>query len=156
DKACMKICFISHTAGMGGAEKVLLETVAILKGRGTECYVLLPGEGEFSRKLLDLGVPYDIVQNSSSLTWDKPTLWTRTKAAVKIAVGILSTLPKIRQSRADIVYSNTLTICNGGIAAAILGIPHVWHLHDFPGYHGISFYYGRRFSLRIIGMLSSV
>src|SRR4051812_34577350 len=152
----MKICFISHTPRLGGAERVLLETITVLHHMNTDCYVLLPGEGEFSRELVKLGVPYDIVHNSSWVTWDKPTLWGRVKAVVKIGLGVLSTLPKIRRSRCDLVYSNTLTICNGGISAALLRIPHVWHLHDFPGYHGIRFYYGRRLSFRIVDMLSSV
>jgi glycosyltransferase involved in cell wall biosynthesis len=138
---------------MGGAERVLLETIEVLKDRGVDCYVLLPGEGEFSQKLVNLGVPYDIVRNSSWITWQKPTIWRRTKATVKIAAGILSTLIKIKQSRCDIVYSNTLTICNGGVAAWILGIPHVWHLHE---YHAIRFYYGRRLSFWVIGRLSAV
>lgn len=141
---------------MGGAERVLFETITILKTRGVDCYVLLPTAGEFSQRLMTLGVPFDFVRNSSWVTWDKPTVWTRTKAVAKIMIGILSTLKKVRGTRCDIVYSNTLAICNGGFAAAILRIPHVWHLHDFPGYHGISFYFGRRVSLRTIGALSSI
>jgi glycosyltransferase involved in cell wall biosynthesis len=152
----MKICFISHTEKLGGAERVLFETIAILRGRGIDCYVLLPKEGEFSRRLVALGVPFDFVHNGSWVTWDKPTVWARTKAVAKITIGILSTLKKVSRSRCDIVYSNTLSICNGAFAATILRIPHVWHLHDFPGYHGISFYFGRRFSLRTIGALSAI
>jgi glycosyltransferase involved in cell wall biosynthesis len=152
----MKICFISHTEKLGGAERVLFETITILKSRGIDCYILLPKDGEFSQRLLTLGVPFDFVYNSSWVTWNKPTVWMRVKAVAKIAIGILSTLKKVRRSRCDIVYSNTLSICNGAFAAAILRIPHVWHLHDFPGYHGISFYFGRRFSLRMIGALSAI
>jgi glycosyltransferase involved in cell wall biosynthesis len=151
----MKICFISHTSRLGGAERVLLETIALLHRMNVESCVLVPAEGELSRKLRDLGVPYELVRNSSWVTWEQPTLWTRLKAILPIGLGILATLPKIIQSGCDIVYSNTLTICNGAVVAAILRIPHVWHLHDFPGYHGIQFYYGRRISFRLIDLLSS-
>jgi glycosyltransferase involved in cell wall biosynthesis len=152
----MRICFISHTPRLGGAERVLLETITVLRHMNMECYVLLPAEGELSREVANLGVPYDIIRNSSWVTWERPTFWARSKAIVKIALGILSTLSRIRRSGCDLVYSNTLTICNGGISAALLRIPHVWHLHDFPGYHGVRFYYGQRFSFRVIDRLSSI
>lgn len=135
---------------------MLLETITILHHMNMECYVLLPAEGDLSREMVNLGVPYNIVRNSSWVTWERPTLWARSKAIAKIALGILSTFSKIRQSGCDLVYSNTITICNGGIAAALLRLPHVWHLHDFPGYHGIRFYYGERFSFRVIDRLSSI
>ena len=150
----MKVCFISHTDRLGGAERVLLESITILQARGIHCYVLLPKEGELSSRLTAIGVHYDIAHNSSWVTWGTPTLWTRITTLANIVIGVLSTIKRIKRSRCDIVYSNTLTICNGAIAAALLGIPHVWHLHDFPGYHGIRFFFGRGFSLRTIGFLS--
>ena len=151
----MKVCFLSHTSQLGGAERVLLETIEVLHEKGVECYVLLPGEGAMSQRLAAIGVPYDFIQGSSWVTWKAPTFWEQIKAIIKIALGVFPTLKKIRKSGCDIVYSNTLTVCDGGIAAAILQRPHVWHLHEFPGYHGVRFYFGNRFSFLIVRALSS-
>lgn len=140
---------------MGGAERVLFETIEVLKESGVDCYVLLPNEGELGERLRGLEVPYDIVRGGFWVTWEKPTLVQGAKDAINIAASIIPTLTKIRGSKCDIVYSNTLAICSGGIAAALLGRPHVWHLHEFPGYHGLELSFLKRFSFRLIRALSS-
>jgi len=52
----MKVCFVSHSAAKGGAERALLELLETLKDRGVECYVLLPSDGPLCDDLRVLGV----------------------------------------------------------------------------------------------------
>lgn len=153
----MRICFISNCSRIGGAERVLLETIDIFRERDVECHVLLPEEGVFAQELSRRGIPYAIVQSASLTSSGKPSPWARVKAAIRIAVAILPLMRKIIAWKCDIVYSNTLLVGHGAIAAKLLRKPHIWHLHEFGREdHGFSFYFGEGFSCRTVGRLSSV
>ena len=45
------ISFISHSAGMDGAERSLLDLIAGLKSRGVLCHVVIPGQGPMEDEL---------------------------------------------------------------------------------------------------------
>src|SRR5690348_9568222 len=53
----VKVCFISHSARLGGAEMVLLETVEVLRESGVGCYAVLPSHGPLLAELEKLHVP---------------------------------------------------------------------------------------------------
>jgi len=62
----------------------------------------------------------------------------------------------VRKWKCDLVHSNTVTTCHGAIAARLLGLPHVWHLQEFGEEdQGLIFYFGRSFSCRLFGYLST-
>ncbi len=153
----MKICFVSHSAGLGGAERILLETIDVLSERRFACHVLLPGEGELARELHSRGVPIKFIQPASLAAWEYPSLWERAKAAIKIGVAALATARMVREWKCDVVHSNTVTTCHGAIAAKLLGLPHLWHLQEFGEEdQGLIFYFGHNFSCRLFGYLSTV
>ncbi|NLJ39628.1 MAG: hypothetical protein GX432_12845, partial [Candidatus Atribacteria bacterium] len=56
----IKICFISHSSGLMGAEKSLLETIKVLKEEGIKCFVLVPNQGPLVKELEKLKVTYKI------------------------------------------------------------------------------------------------
>lgn len=153
----MRVCFISHSSKLGGAEKVLLETIDALKGKGVDCRVILPDDGQFARELMEQGIPYAVVRQSSWVSWGKPSLWRRLKTVIKVVASIGPTVKAIRDWRCDLIYSNTITICVGALAAAITKLPHVWHLHEFGKEdHGIVFQFGDPLSYRMLRSLSSM
>ena len=47
----LKVIFISHTAGMGGSERSLLELLEDLTEYGISCHVLLPDSGLLEKYL---------------------------------------------------------------------------------------------------------
>jgi len=75
--------------------------------------------------------------------------------SVAIVLSLIPIALRIRAWRCDAVYTNTICTCVGAIAARILRIPHVWHIHEF-GFedHGLGFYFGERFSVRAMERLS--
>jgi glycosyltransferase involved in cell wall biosynthesis len=153
----LKICFISNCSRIGGAERVLLETIDIFRERDIDCCVLLPGEGVFAQELLRRGIPYAIVRSASLTSSGKPSPWGRVKAAIRLAVVIPLLMRKIITWKCDVVYSNTLLAGHGAIAARLLRKPHIWHLHEFGKEdHGFSFYFGEDFSCKTVGRLSSM
>lgn len=134
---------------------MLLETIEVLKELGVSCHVIVPGEGDFTERLRKLEVPYTVVRPASWVSWQKSNAWRRIKSVAKIAMAIVPTVKAIRDTSCDVVYSNTMTICHGAIAAAVLSKPHIWHLHEFPGPQ-MELHFGERATFRAIGALSNV
>jgi len=152
-----RICFVSNCPRMGGAERVLLETIDVLQGRGIECNVLIPAEGQFAQELSRRGIVHKVVRSTSLTMREKPSLWERWKAAIRFILAIISATKQIAIWKCDIVFSNTVNVGHGAIASRILAKPHVWHLHEFGREdHDFQFYFGERLSCKIIGSLSSV
>jgi glycosyltransferase involved in cell wall biosynthesis len=152
----MRICFVSHSGGYGGAERVLLETIELLQSAGIECRVLLPSEGYFSRELARLGIPFTIISYPMWMGRGKPSFSARLKAGLSLIKDTLMVAWQIMRWKCDVVYSNTATVCVGAFASRLLGRPHVWHLEEFGlEDQGLSFLFGERLSLALINRLSS-
>jgi len=156
-RAGLRICFISNCRRMGGAERVLLETIDLLTAKGVKCLVLVPGEGEFSKELSRKGIVHKIAYSTSLSMSGKPSVWQRCKAAARFIIAVGSALRYMLIWRCDIVFSNTVTVGHGAVAAKMLSKPHIWHLHEFGREdHGFGFYFGESLSCRFIGSLSRV
>ena len=152
----MKVCFITNGQGLGGAERVLLETIDVLREAGIECRVIMPGRGALANELHAMGIPVAFLKGGSWVSWEVPSLWARAKTIARVLSASLLAARKIRNWNCDIVYSNTLTVCHGFIVARLLRLPHIWHLHEFGREdHGVVYKFGEAFSNRIIGATSS-
>jgi len=146
----MRICFVSHGSGRGGAEEVLLETLECLKEQGVECLVLMPGDMGLGADLRKMGIPF----------WRVPFwpwmghkgAWGRTQSAARNLLLSVPVALRLKAWKPDIIYSNTMVIGFGALLAKLLGKPHVWHLHEI-GYedHGLRFDFGDKFSYGLIG-----
>ncbi len=135
---------------------MLLETIDVLNERGIECRVLMPGTGDLMKELEARDIPYAFLDGGSWISWTRPSPWVRLKATAKIAGRLVSAARQIRKWKCDVIFSNTLTVCNGSIIARLLNLPHIWHLHEFGKEdHGVFYKFGERFSNRAIGNLSS-
>lgn len=152
----MRICFVSHSSGDGGAERVLLETIELLQARGIECQVILPTEGSLGEELARLGVHYSVISFPLWMARGKVSRFGRLQAAVGIVKDTFLVGWQILRWKCDVVYSNTSTVSVGAFAAFIVGRPHVWHLHEFGlEDQGLSFLFGERRSLALIDRLSA-
>ncbi len=152
----MRICFVSHSGKLGGAETVLLETIEILHEGGISCRAILPAIGEFSNRLTDLGIPFAIMPVPWWMDSEKLSLISQAKSGRRIAIAALRTATHVRRWKCDAVYSNTITVCIGAFAAAILRKPHVWHIEEFGREdHGLIFHFGEARSVRLLGYMSA-
>ena len=151
----MRVCFISHSGELNGAETILLETIEILRERGLDCRVIVPSNGQFSNRLKDLGIPSAVLPVGWWMTSHKVSLGSQFKAAAAIAVAVLRTAIQVWRWKCDVVYTSTITVCSGAIAAALLRRPHVWHIQEFgPEDHGLMFRFGEPRSVKLLGALS--
>lgn len=152
----MRLVLVSHSATAGGAELALLELAEGLRSRGVEVYAVLPGDGALRARLDAVGVETSLERRLPG--WVRPAGEPRhrlARHAVAHALAVLSLVRTLRRLRPDAVVTNTLTIPAPSFAARLLGIPHVWCVHEFGDRdHGFGFDLGRERTLRLIGALS--
>jgi glycosyltransferase involved in cell wall biosynthesis len=152
----MKIVFVSHSSRLGGAERVLLETIEVLRDRGIGCCVLVPTQGDLCIELSRLGVEFRVISFGLWMTRIGTPLGTRLKSAVSIAAAVIPVANQIKRWKCGVVYSNSAAVCVGAFAARLLGLPHVWHLQEF-GYedHRLVFLFGKKSPFMIMNTLSA-
>lgn len=56
----MRVCVVAHSANMEGADRSLVETVRLLRERGTDVHVLVPGHGSLLATLDRFAIPYTV------------------------------------------------------------------------------------------------
>lgn len=152
----MRPCFIVSSLALGGAERVVMEAIDVLKERGVDCCALLPGDGEVAEELRKLGVPFTFVKRGAWVSWAKLSVWGRIKCCVGIALAAVEGMRRVRAWQCDVVCTNTFTMCYGSIAAWVLRLPHVWYLHEFGRReYGVSYAFGETLTKKVVGMMSS-
>jgi len=57
----MKVCFVLHSSGKGGAERANLELIDGLKNKEVKCFAILPSYGVLVKELEKRNVPVKIV-----------------------------------------------------------------------------------------------
>lgn len=152
----MLVCFVSHTSAMGGAERSMMDLIEALTLRGIDCHVIVPDRGDLTKTMDVRGVPYFV---SYFRPWCRAAgapLWDRLLKKPFVHIVRAAQMARtLRRCKCDIVVTNTFTVCEGAVAAWLLGIPHVTHVREFgdPGY-GLHFELGVHLSMRILNHLS--
>lgn len=155
----MRVCFVSHTAGRGGAESALVELLQGLIAEGVDCKVLVPKKGPLLETLNRLDVEWKIIRYSRWVTsvGQRLMLGRRILRLIKTVVLAIPMAGAIHKWECDVVYSNTATIGAGAFAARLARRPHIWHLHEF-GFHDHNFLFdlGERRAVQLIDRLSAI
>jgi glycosyltransferase involved in cell wall biosynthesis len=152
----MKVCFIAHSSADEGAGRALIETIEALKDRGVECSVFLPRLGTIQEELSRLDTPYFVFKYCWWMGKGDP-LTMRLRRTARNLVTTISALRRIREWRPDVIFSNTVTVVVGAMGAYLLGVPHVWHLHEFGSEdHDLRFDLGDRLSYKLVQSLSAL
>jgi glycosyltransferase involved in cell wall biosynthesis len=146
-----RIVAVAHSPWLGGAERSLLELVGEIARRpGREIHVLLPQPGPLAARLRAVGAHLHLVP----ARW-----WARDAGAPRRApdlAGVRRTAAALRRLRPDVVLSNTMVHPPGALAARVLGLPHLWWVHELGRRdHGYAFPLGQLGTVRAIGLLSS-
>jgi hypothetical protein len=154
----MKVCFVSHSSAKAGAERCLIETIEALKDCRVEACVLLPKDGPLAGTLADRNVPFRVIRYFPWLSERSAPLWTCLAKMGFNLVGAMAAAREIRRRGCDVVYSNTITVCVGALAAALLRRPHVWHIHELIDCEQRSwrFCLGKKLSLKGMNRLTDV
>jgi glycosyltransferase involved in cell wall biosynthesis len=144
----MKVCFVSHSSAKGGGERSLLETIHVLESRGVECAVLLPRRGPLCDDLERIGVRFAILP----YRW-----WTGPEDGPLWRLWSVPLALQVRRWRPDLLYTNTVVVPLGAIAATLLGRPHVWHVRELGYIHTRRvFDLGQRATLAVMERFSAL
>jgi glycosyltransferase involved in cell wall biosynthesis len=152
--AHLKVCFLSHSSEIGGAELALVELIAALKGRGISSFVLMPAKGPLVSKLAPFATDIAIVPYR--LWIGKDSVYRKVRRLGRNIFSFPSLVSQLRRWDCDVMVTNTCTIPAGAVAAALLRKPHVWFIHEFGREdHGLRYDFGINLSTRVIDRLSA-
>ena len=147
------MCFISHTAEMGGAERVLLEAALALKNEGCKVSTMLPSSGPLEVKLKELGIETSVCQYNWWVS--RRRSFKRLRKNLRNVLSAFVIGRQIKRWDCDVVITNTIVIPSGALAAWLLRKPHVWYIHEFGDLdHRLIFNLGLKTSAWIIWKLS--
>jgi glycosyltransferase involved in cell wall biosynthesis/SAM-dependent methyltransferase len=122
----MKILFLSHSSGWDGAEQCLFHLLKGIDSRKYEAAVVLPGHGRLEEKIHELGIRSRLLEVGWWVKMIPSSQHGGFREGLERRVGALAEV--IRQERADLVFTNTVVVVEGALAARLCGVPHVWHI----------------------------
>jgi len=141
----------SHTAGLGGSERSLLEMLIELQDLGTHTHTIIPENGPLEEKLRQHNLDYSIINYSWWCTAnhiDKESLYLRYRESI---MQLFANISPIRRIDPDLIFTNTLTIPWGIYIAEYLGIPHIWFIREYGEMdHNLKFLFGFKKSIQFI------
>ena len=154
------ILYVSHSAGLYGAERSLLQLLTGLDRTRFRPVAVLPAKGPLAPQLELLGVEIEVV----------PTMraWLSRRRGLSRLLHHVGTAPFICASmcqimrliglyRVDIVHTNSLTVIDGALAAKMCRVPHVWHAREIlEGNSPHNLLLGPRATADIISRLSTI
>lgn len=142
----MRLLFLTPTAAMGGAERVLADLLGMLRRARPEWAVglVIGNDGQLADDARRFGVrttilpfPRDFAQMGDA-GLATPATWAR--FALHAAGGSVSTLRYVQRLRHEIAEFEPHLIHSNGIKMHLLGAltrtPRaalIWHFHDYPG-----------------------
>ena len=153
----MRVCFISHTAGKGGAELALVELLQGLVAEGVECRVLVPKKGPLLTSLDRIHIKWKIIgyprwMASTRHQW----LVGRIRRTIQALLLAIPMALIIKKWQCDVVCSNTVAIGAGAFAARLARRPHIWYLHEFAYRDSnLRFDLGKRWTTCLMDRLST-
>lgn len=126
----IRVTFFTHYAELYGANLSLLALIDGLRSHGVQARVVGPDPGDLIDALTARGVPAAVLP----FEW-----WVSTRRSPEAAAGrayrnlrhLRAITRQLRDWGTDLVYSNASVFNIGAMAAADLGLPHVWHLREF-------------------------
>ena len=150
----MRILWASHSSQIGGAELCLLEGATAVRDQGAEVVVVVPENGPLEDRLQAASIAVVVVPYQR---WahPKPSALGRAIRVATQAQNAWRLRSVVDRVCPDVVVTNTVTIPAAALAARLAGVPHVWYIHEYGDLdHRLTFDYGVRASLQVVGALS--
>lgn len=127
-----RIAFLSHQSGVG-SEMALVRLLSALDRQRFEPLVVLPEEGPLRGEIEALAIPVHVLPLAwwiPATHWSAGPFLAQLEGLEERAAALEAWL---RRERVDLVHTNTLVTLEGALAAARLGLPHVWHSRGLFG-----------------------
>jgi glycosyltransferase involved in cell wall biosynthesis len=151
----MKVCFVSNTAGLLGAERALVELLLALRLKQTESFVIVPKRGPLFDLLTELNIPCAVIRYYAWIGTRTFPFWKRLGAFLVSAFATIPVVFRIYRWKADVVCTNTIAVFTGALAAWIIRKPHVWLIHEIVGEgHYMTPFLPFQLTMRLLNSLS--
>lgn len=130
-KKRIKVLFVSHASNLCGSERSLFFLMEGLDRNKYEALVLLPYEGPLKNNIEHLGIKVIVYPIKRWIPFDF-------EFGIKHFIKLLVGFPKrirflcklIELEKINLVYTNSITVIDGAIAAKIKRLPHICHIHN--------------------------
>ncbi len=134
----IRIAFIEHDAGIGGAEVNLFYLFNGMNGNRFRPLVVVPYEGPLTRRLREMGVEYRLVRQVKFISTSTFIFGRKIFNPLAVLYDILVFIPTVwrlqrllKGERIHVVHTNTIfSHVYGALAAKLAGVPCVWHIQD--------------------------
>ncbi len=123
-----RVLFLAHSSLKGGAEFCLDTTIRFLDRQKIEPFAIFPAEGPMADSARAAGIPVQILPFSWWALYE-PSAW-EWKNRLRTPFRIRFLKHFIQKNRIQAVYSNTICLFEGVLAARAMKIPHVTHIHE--------------------------
>lgn len=156
-----RILFICHDGDLYGSQQSLNLIVKNLPASTYQCFVSIARPGPL-QALLESD-PNVVVLSHKRLQWVKHDSRNLLQKIGDCLGLLFSAFPRtwylfntIRSHKINVVHTNVTVSLEGALAAALAGIPHIWHIRELfmeksPKFHMVL---GRRFSRWVIDRFS--
>ena len=146
----MRIIWVSHKSGPGGAESSLVEAVAALSDRGHEQHVVIPRAGPL-REAVEPHAEWHVIPHNPWVAHRVQPLVGLKWQAYNRTVGAPAIATLSAALDADLIVTNTITVPSGAMAAQRAGIPHVCFVREYGREdHDLRFLLSKRLSMRMM------
>jgi glycosyltransferase involved in cell wall biosynthesis len=123
----MKILLISHSPNLYGAERCFLDLAEGLIESGHLFLVLCPAPGLLSEELRKLNIPVSYMYSPGI---GKGSLKDILFFILRFIPAVIQLSRWMKKQKINIVYSNTINVLHGSVAAKLTGARVIWHIHE--------------------------
>jgi glycosyltransferase involved in cell wall biosynthesis len=123
------VLFVSHSAELNGAERMLLDVLRGLDPEKFRPLLAFPRTGPLQREAERAGITTRVVPMKWSLT-ERSKIWKQPLTRAWNVPGVIRMARLIRNESVDLVVTNTSAIWTGAFAARRASVPHVWFVHE--------------------------
>jgi glycosyltransferase involved in cell wall biosynthesis len=123
--ASLKVALFSHSSFSGGAETAFVNLVKLVARCGHSPIVFLPvRKGDLIKIFNGLGVPVEYFERG-------PLYGNTSNGLLDFSNrNLQQTIEILRRNECDLIITNTSTFAEAAVAAAKLGLPHIWSIHE--------------------------
>jgi glycosyltransferase involved in cell wall biosynthesis len=144
----MRLAYLSASSGLGGAERCLVDLLAVVGQLEPfwRLHLIVPSEGLLAGAARTHGVDVTVLPLPALLArFGDARVRIGWPLARHLTIAALRAVPYARilarcleDIRPDLVHSNTIKTHVLSVAAAPRGVPVLWHLHDYIGARPVS------------------
>ena len=161
----LSVMFFSHTSGLGGAERCLLDLVTGLCQLETLCTIIVPSNGPLLPIAQKTGcavyeIPHQWRDSTAKAWWwagnrredYDPSKFIETFDYIKTSL-----LPEIKKISPDIIFSQTIASPWGAVCADLTETPHALSVREYGVLdHNFEFFFGFENSMSAFYQASSI